>query len=185
MAKYYYSATKQRVILLLAAGIALGFYKSPKSKRTVWIKFSEVWEKIGKTILRRTIEEFKYKRLVDFKENKDGTINIILTKLGKEHAIKYDPENIKIPKPAKWDKKWRIVIFDIPEKKRKIRDTLRHEMKKLGLFELQKSTWVFPYDCRNTIDFLVELYEARNFVRYIVTSEISHDADLRLHFDLT
>ena len=185
MAKYFYSAVKQRAVLLLAAGVALGFYKHPKSKRSVWTEFPKAWEKIGKETLRRIMEEFKYKRLIDFKENKDGSINIILTKLGEKHAVKYDPENIRIPTPAKWDKKWRVVIFDIPEKKRKIRDTLRHEMKKLGFFELQKSTWVFPYDCRDAVDFLIELYEARNFVRYIVTSEISYDADLRLHFDLT
>ena len=75
------------------------------------------------------------------------------------------------------------MIFDIPEKKRPARDALRQEMKKLGFLELQKSVWVFPYECRNAIDFLVELFEIRNHVRYLVVSEMTYDADLRLYFN--
>jgi len=134
--------------------------------------------------LRRIVNEFKYKRLVDFKEERDGTITVTLTKLGKHHALRYDPENIKISIPSKWDKIWRIATFDVPEKKKKARDALRWELKKLGFFELQKSVWVFPYECGDAIDFLVELFEIRNCVRLLEVAKISNDADLRLYFNL-
>ena len=41
-----------------------------------------------------------------------------------------------------WDGKWRIVIFDIPEQKRLIRDLFRRNLKKWGFKHLQKSVWI-------------------------------------------
>lgn len=46
----------------------------------------------------------------------------------------------------KWDKKWRIVIFDIEEKQKKTREALRYKLKELGFGMIQESVWVSPYD---------------------------------------
>lgn len=184
MAKYLYSPLKQRVILLLAAGLTLGFSHSPRVHVKIWKNLPKAWKAIGRITLRRIIKEFKYKRLVDFKEEQDGTVTVTLTKLGEHHALRYDPENVKIRIPRKWDKIWRVVVFDIPEKKKRARDALRWELKKLGFFELQKSVWIFPYECDDAIDFLTEFFEIRDHVRVLEVSNISHDADLKLHFTL-
>lgn len=40
-----------------------------------------------------------------------------------------------------WDGKWRVVIWDIPEKRRMARDLLRYKLKQLGFSQLQKSIW--------------------------------------------
>jgi DNA-binding transcriptional regulator PaaX len=48
-------------------------------------------------------------------------------------------EEVKLKKPEKWDKKWRIVIFDIPNKKKPARNTLTEKLKKLGFYHLQKA----------------------------------------------
>ena len=183
MAKFLYSPVKQKILLLLASGLALGLSRSPRTHFRIIKSIPKAWSEIERTTLRRIVREFKHKGWVDFKEEKDGSITVVLTKLGEKHAFRYDPDNISIPKPSRWDRKWRIVIFDIPEKKRPARDALRQEMKKLGFLELQKSVWVFPYECRNAIDFLVELFEIRNHVRYLVVSEMTYDADLRLYFN--
>ena len=150
----------------------------------MWRALPKAWKAIGRRTLRRIINEFKYKRLVDFVEEKDGIVMVVLTELGEKHAIKYNPEKVYIDKPTIWDKKWRIVVFDIPEKKKKARDALRWELKKLGFKELQKSVWAYPYKCKNAIDFLIEFFEVRDYVRLFEVAKISHDADLRLHFDL-
>ena len=170
--------------MLLAAGLTLGFSTSPHAHAKMWKSLPKAWKEIGRTTLRRIIKEFKYKRLVDFTEEKDGMVTITLTELGKKHAVRYDPENIYIKKPAVWDKIWRVVVFDIPEKNKKAREALRWELKKLGFKDLQRSVWVFPYDCVDAIDFIVELFEIRPHVRLLEVKKISHDADLRLHFDL-
>lgn len=185
MTKYLYSPIKQRILLLLASGIVLGLSTSPRTHAKVWKSLPKAWKEIGRSTLRRVIREFKYKRLVDFKEEKDGIVVITISELGKKYAIRYDPENIKIKKPLIWDKKWRIVIFDVPEKKKPAREALRRELRKLGFKELQKSVWCFPYDCKNAIDFICELFDIRHCVRILEVSRMSHDADLKLRFGLT
>jgi phenylacetic acid degradation operon negative regulatory protein len=184
MVKYFYSATKQKAVLLLAAGVALGLSRSPQKHMELWKKLPKAWKEIDRTVLRRIITEFKYKRLVDFKTHTDGTATVVLTKLGRQHAVRYNPDLISIKIPSRWDRKWRIVIFDIPEKKKQARETFRRELRKLGFSELQKSTWILPYECTDAINFLVELFEIRNCVRLLKVVHISHDADLRLRFGL-
>src|SRR5579864_1971248 len=43
------------------------------------------------------------------------------------------------------DNKWRMIIFDIPEDKRGIRDLLRTKLRQLGFKKWQNSIWVTPY----------------------------------------
>ncbi len=51
----------------------------------------------------------------------------------------------------KWDGKWRVVSFDILEKRRRVRDQLRMELIELGFKKMQNSVWVTPYDCGDYI----------------------------------
>lgn len=51
----------------------------------------------------------------------------------------------------KWDRKWRIVIFDIPQELHKERVRLRAKLKMLGFYMLQKSVFVFPYPCEEEL----------------------------------
>ncbi|MEK7611027.1 MAG: hypothetical protein AAB486_01470 [Patescibacteria group bacterium] len=44
----------------------------------------------------------------------------------------------------KWDRYWRVVIYDIPEKQSSVRDHLRAELKRLGFKFMQKSVWLTP-----------------------------------------
>ncbi|PIR82664.1 CRISPR-associated endonuclease Cas2 [Candidatus Kaiserbacteria bacterium CG10_big_fil_rev_8_21_14_0_10_59_10] len=64
-----------------------------------------------------------------------------------------------------WDGKWRIVIFDIPERYRTLRNRIRALLKSAGFVQLQQSVWVFPHDC----DELVQLMkEESHLAKYIV-----------------
>ena len=54
-----------------------------------------------------------------------------------------------------WDGKWRIVVWDIPEKRRAARDLLRFKLKMLGFKLLQKSIWVCKKNCTKELkDFI-------------------------------
>lgn len=44
----------------------------------------------------------------------------------------------------KWDGLWRIVIYDVPEKKSVERNYLRRHLKEIGFRLWQKSTWITP-----------------------------------------
>ena len=54
---------------------------------------------------------------------KDGFIT--LTKKGGHRLYQLEKNDYKLPRPKKWDKKWRVLIFDISEKKRELRDKVR------------------------------------------------------------
>jgi phenylacetic acid degradation operon negative regulatory protein len=56
-----------------------------------------------------------------------------------------------------WDKKWRMVIFDIPEVTRRDRDFLRSQLQWLGFLELQKSVWIFPYEIKSELGDFIKL----------------------------
>ena len=74
----------------------------------------------------------------------EGKPYLQLTQKGKENIKKRFP--LLTLNQNKWDGKWRIVIFDIEEKNKKVRETFRHKLKELGFGQLQKSVWISPHD---------------------------------------
>ena len=51
----------------------------------------------------------------------------------------------------KWDKKWRVVIFDIPQEMHRERNRFRVRLKSRGFYMIQKSVFVFPYPCEEEL----------------------------------
>ena len=91
----------------------------------------------------------------------------------------------KKKKKIKWDRKWRLIIFDIPEASRKDRDFLRKELAWIGFKELQKSVWIFPYDFEKELKTLLNLWEIefQGDIRFL-TVEKMNDKDLKKYFNL-
>ncbi len=134
--------------------------------------------------IAKALERLKRNRLIILREVEDKFI-VELTERGKRKVkeIKLDDMAIKIP--SAWDKKWRIVIFDIPEKQRKrARNALREKLQKLGFCQLQKSVWAHPYPCEKEIQFLCELFDIYRFVNIITADKIYDDIKLRKYFKL-
>ncbi|OGE32914.1 hypothetical protein A3C59_01780 [Candidatus Daviesbacteria bacterium RIFCSPHIGHO2_02_FULL_36_13] len=72
----------------------------------------------------------------------------------------------------KWDGKWRIVIWDIPEKRRKARDLLRYKLKWLGFKQLQKSIWVTKKDCTEMLRDYINKLGIKEWVRVIEAENV-------------
>ncbi|MCD6148391.1 CRISPR-associated endonuclease Cas2 [bacterium] len=115
---------------------------------------------------------------------KNHQIYIALTKQGRKRAGKYLIDDLNIKKPRKWDKKYRIVFFDIPNITRIKRDALRGKLKELGFFRLQQSVWVYPYECRKEIDLLREFFGLKKEELILITGEIENDRFLRRYFKI-
>jgi len=174
---------KRKILLLLMAGIALGLAYSPNRQRRILKELGKEWKKINEEKLKRDIRDLYLSKLVWIKENLDGSCTYVLTEKGKQRALTYHIEKMKIPEQP-WDRKWRLVVFDIPEKLRPARDTLRKKLKDLGFYELQKSVLVYPYECKNEIEFLVEFWNIRKYVRYGILETIDNELHLKSHFKL-
>ena len=90
-----------------------------------------------------------------------------------------------IKKPRRWDGHWRIVLFDIPEKRRLGREALRSKLKQLGFYQLQKSCFIHPFECKSEIDFVCELFEVSPYVNFVVAKEIEGQTLLQKFFGLS
>lgn len=176
--------TQKKILILLLGGLALGLSGSPKISFQILKEMKKEWDWIEKQSLKRAIKSLYESKLIKEKENHDGTITLVLTDKGKEKALTYNLDKMKIEKPEQWDKKWRIALFDVPEKARKIRDAFRHHLKQLNFYEFQKSVFIHPYDCKDEIDYLIEFYDARRFIRFIVAEQIDNELHLKAHFGL-
>ena len=142
------------------------------------------YAEIERQALKNAITDLYKSKILEQKENTDGSLTIVLTENGKRKALTYQIDEMKIKKAQKWDKKWRIVLFDIPEKKKKIREAIRHHLKNLDFFEYQKSVFVQPYDCKNEIEYIIEFYNIRKYVRFIIADSLDNELHLINHFKL-
>lgn len=178
------ATTRKKLLLLLASGIGLSLARTPKQYLRVIKETHKTFKEIDKRSLLRSVNKFKFERIVSFKEAPDNTVSIILTEAGKKKALKYKLDDLKINNPRKWDKKWRLVIFDIPEKKKNAREALRSMLKRLGLYQLQRSCFVYPHNCEDEINFVIEMFEIRTYVSIIEATKITNEASLKLKFEL-
>jgi len=183
--KRIYSPWKKKLLLFLLGVLTAGAARSPRKINMLWSSLPKEFKKIDRKYLSQLIQEFYRDRLVDMIDTSDEETQIVITEHGKLHAMRFKIDDMKFLPPKYWDGKWRIVVFDIPEKMRKARNELRHKLKNLGFYELQKSVLVFPYDCKSEVDFLVEFFRVRSYVRYGCLESITNEAELKQHFDLT
>jgi len=177
------SPTKQKVLLLLAGGLTLSLTRSPRRYWKMVGAIAKEWRFIERNHLRRLVSEFYRDRLVEYRDNNDGT-SVVISEGGRRLLRRFDFDQIKLTPPARWDKHWRLVVFDIPEHRRAARVALREKLKELGFRELQKSVLIHPFPCQNEIDFLVEFFEIRPHVRLIEASAITNEAEWLLKFNL-
>lgn len=116
---------------------------------------------------------------------KNHQIYIYLTEKGEKRAGIYQINDLKIKKAKRWDRKWRLIVFDIEELKRAKREAFRGILKNLGVKPLQQSVWLYPYECRREIDLLRDFFGlTQKELRYIITNSIGEDLEWRREFHL-
>lgn len=174
----------QKILLLLAAGITLGLTRSPRQYFRILKAAKKDWDRINQDALHRAIKNLYRSRLINSIDNSDDTTTLILTKLGKETALTYQIDEIKIPSMKRWDKKWRLVLFDIPESRKKARNALARSLKQAGFAQFQKSVFIHPFECRNEVDFIIEFFNLRPYVRFITADAIDNELTFKKHFEL-
>jgi DNA-binding transcriptional regulator PaaX len=132
----------------------------------------------AKTVLGRLAA----KGLVTFEE-RGGRRYARITERGKQ-ILELETQKVAIAKKRKWDRRWRVVIFDIPERRKSIRVRLRRFMNEYGFVRLQDSVWVYPYDCEDLIALAKANFRVGADVLYMIVERIERDKHLREHFVL-
>jgi len=112
-------------------------------------------------------------------------LRIALTKEGKRQAGKYQIDDLEIARPKTWDRKWRVIIFDIPHIQKSLRNVFRRKLKELGFHPIQKSVWVHPFDCQEEIKLLREFLGLnKNQIQLLLVEKIDNDKYLKNFFKI-
>ncbi len=133
--------------------------------------------------INQAFQKLQKRKLVNI-YTKNSTEVVEITEAGKKKVLEYNLDKMKLKVPKKWDGWWRIVMFDIPQPKKKARDAVSWKIKELGLYPIQKSVFVSPYLCKNEIDFIGEFFGVRDHIIYIKAKEIEGVRKLKEYFNL-
>lgn len=182
---YRFGPVTQKILLLLMAGTALSLTGRPDQYFRILRNIPREWEKINHRSLRKSIKKLHQSNFIGYQERSNGTVSIILTEEGKKGARQMNLETVNIQRPFKWDRIWRVVTFDIPEDQRLARKALSRRLRNLGFYPIQKSVFVFPFECKKEIDFLTDFFDVSDHVRYIQAQKIDIEVALRRHFQLS
>lgn len=143
-----------------------------RRKKQSYDDYQKIWH---------SFNDLKKQKNLQFVKEKDGYMVYRLSSKGKEKIKKLIFDEFTVKKPEKWDKKWRLVIFDIPETKKKERDALRKKLIKLSFFQCQKSTWIHPFPCLEEVEFLKDQLNIKAFVKLFLVEEMT-DGKVLYHF---
>ncbi len=145
-------------ILIIAGEVALipveAFFTTPHSGGQIFSGLVKDWRKAFEeykyniSTASNSLEKLSQKGLIKFSyKGKDRVFRFTKKGIKKCQEImrmgKF--EEMEIKRPEKWDGKWRIIIFDIPNTKKGARDALRERLNVLGFCQMQKSVFVHPF----------------------------------------
>jgi DNA-binding transcriptional regulator PaaX len=117
-------------------------------------------------------------------EKKKGASYARLTPKGERFAQLIHEGKLAVAKPQRWDGKWRVLIFDVAERHRGLRDKMRASLVALGFVRLQNSVWAYPYDCEDLIVLLKADLKMGSELLYLIVDKIENDLALRRRFGL-
>ena len=148
------------------------------------VKFKGVIDKNQKYKVNRSLTNLIDNGLVFLEKTQRGTF-IRLTPKGQKKVDMFHAGDIVIKKPARWDGKWRIVIYDLKERKRGLRDKLRSTLSTFGFIKLQHSVWIYPYDCEDLIMLIKADFKIGKDILYLIVEKVENDKWLRRLFELS
>lgn len=182
-----FSATAGKFLLMtlalggvvFAGAVLPGILKAARGSRH--------FRRYDKKQMKRAVDNLKRRKLIEIISEKDGRIRANLTNKGAKRVKEFTFDNLAIRKPPKWDRKWRVVIFDIPTHPKKLnyaRAALREKIKELGFYKLQKSVWIHPYPCEDEILLIGEIFEVTSCLEILTVEKLLHEAKIKNFFNL-
>ena len=140
--------------------------------------------------LTRERADYRYRRKLAIERLKESNFvqergeRLSITGAGKNALGDIVRATLKLLKTRTWDRKWRIVIFDIPEKYAPLRNKVRDILKAAGFVQLQQSVWVFPHECEELVRLLKDESNLSQYILYGVLERIEDEDRLKRLFKL-
>jgi DNA-binding transcriptional regulator PaaX len=163
--------------------IDYGFSYRAKKGLFILDMFPNDWRSYDKKKIQESVKDLAKSRFVERKKLSSGEIMAVLTIRGRIRALNLRFNNVCKQK-GDWDKKWRMVAFDFPERFKKERNAFRYRLKIAGFYKLQESMFVCPYDCKDLVNRYLDLLHINKFVRFAVLDYIDNWEELVRKFKL-
>lgn len=178
-----YSLPKAILDILLDLGENIPLFESPYVRmKRLWredrgIPTPPMWR------YNRAIKYLEYREKLKIIKQGDRLF-LKLTKKGKVEVLLSRLASSDKKLKMKWDGKWRLIIWDIPESSSEQRNKIRYFVKNLGFYKLQLSVFVRPYPLpREAVAYLKESGFLK-FIRFLRVDEMDDDESLREYFHL-
>lgn len=124
---------------------------------------------LKKSEFSQALKRLRERGLIEQSLIDEGKIIFKLTQLGRD-ALGANSFNT-----FDWDSIWRVVIFDIPEDKRRIRDQFRRKLKHWGFKNWQQSVWVTKNNVTDKLRSLIDELGIGQWVAVLESANISAD----------
>ncbi len=183
--KRYQRRRLNKLALNILKGLAIGgfivvAFALPNMAQIV--KVLDLKKRNEKLKIKRAIKSLQRLDLVQVTPGKSFIEQKIrISRAGKE-LLEYD--GIKLPKPNKWDGKWRVIGFDVPEEFFKARRALSLKLRELGCYHYQNSVFVYPYDCKEEIRFIEKHFGFGGYIKFMLVEELDDQEILENYFRL-
>ena len=141
-------------------------------------------KKFQKSKFLQDLKRLQVRELIEYRESPNGEVRMVLKSAGKKLVLHYDIDKIEIKKQKTWDKKWQMIIFDIPIKKRMASNALSTKLKSMGFYQLQKSIYIHPFPCENEIEFIASVFDIRKHLLILIIPHFEGAEKLIKYFDL-
>lgn len=158
------------VMVLPGMGILLKMFNADDSKQR--------W-RVKRALKRLEEKKFIARKIVKGKEV------FVVTKYGKDRIDKYFMNDLEI-KPNKWDGRWRVLMFDIPERQGggRIRRDVSRQLRAMGMKAVQNSVFITPFPCKEQLDTVAAFFKIKKYFLYLEADTYEGADNLLKFFEL-
>jgi len=171
-------------VLAIASVPVLVFIAAAMGNAVQVFKQFESSKRFSKRQIQNSFTHLQRQKLIEYVADKSGKTIVKITKKGESRLGTFAIDLIEIKQQKKWDRKWRLVMFDIPMRFTKGREALRFHLKKLNFFQFQKSAWIYPYPCEDEIMFISDFFGVGKYVEILTTKNLLREKKIKKYFGL-
>ncbi len=174
----------QQLLDVLAESGMLQFRRSPLGYFKIVSDDPEVWSGFHRKTLFASIQTLYQRQFLTIAEGLDRVTAVAVTEDGKR--VQQELARIAKPniRPAEWDRKWRLILIDVPESKKRSREGFRYHLRRLGFVGFQRSVFLSPFPCAEAIYALAEQFQIKDHVVMITAESISNEFQFKQQFGL-
>ena len=150
------------VLTEMASGLEVVFSRKSFYEKSMMLEFGfKPWQ------VNRVLKGLEDRQYLVNRNNK-----FFLTRKGEIKLNHHQLAKIKLCFENKWDSKWRLIIFDIPEHVREVRDALRGKLREWNCYKVQNSVFVCPFDCRKEIAQICTILKAHAWIHIFLIDQL-------------